>query len=112
DAGRGRAMGFAYLGIGVGGALVPLIAHALEVRFGWHTALQLLGVLMIAIALPLIWVVREAPAFADATDAASLTARQARSGNAGTHAPVGAAPIAAVGSRPRIWTDWTFPLLL
>jgi MFS family permease len=110
DAGRGRAMGFAYLGIGVGGALVPLIAHALEVRFGWHTALQLLGVLMIAVALPLIWVVKEAPAFADATDAAS--ARQARSGNASTHTPVGTAPIAAAGSRPRIWTDWTFPLLL
>ena len=112
DAGRGRAMGFAYLGIGVGGALVPLIAHALEVRFGWHVALQLLGVLMIAVALPLIWIVKEAPAFADPSDAASAAARPARSGSAGTHAPAGAASIAAAGSRPRIWTDWTFPLLL
>jgi len=111
DAGRGRAMGFAYLGIGVGGALVPLIAHALEVRFGWHTALQLLGVLMIAIALPLIWVVKEAPAFADPADAASATARQARPGSAAGHGPA-SLPTAAVGSRPRIWTDWTFPLLL
>jgi sugar phosphate permease len=108
DAGRGRAMGFAYLGIGVGGALVPLIAHALEVRFGWHTALQLLGVLMIAVALPLIWVVKEAPAFADATDALSASAGKPAIG----HAPAGAASIAAAGSRPRIWTDWTFPLLL
>ena len=57
DDGRGKAMGFAYLGIGVGGTLVPLIAHALEVRYGWHAALQLLGVLMIVVALPLIWIV-------------------------------------------------------
>src|SRR5246127_3543459 len=39
---RGKAMGFAYLGIGVGGTLVPLISHALAQRFGWHTALRLL----------------------------------------------------------------------
>jgi len=109
DAGRGRAMGFAYLGIGVGGALVPLIAHALQVRFGWHTALQLLGVLMIAVALPLIWVVKEAPAFADGPDASSASAGRPAGGG---HAPAGAASMAAAGSRPRIWTDWTFPLLL
>jgi len=110
DAGRGRAMGFAYLGIGVGGALVPLIAHALEVRFGWHVALQLLGVMMIAVALPLIWIVKDAPAFADAAGASAAAAGRPVAG--GGHAPVTAAPIAATGSRPRIWTDWTFPLLL
>jgi sugar phosphate permease len=124
DAGRGRAMGFAYLGIGVGGAIVPQLAHALEARFGWHTALQLLGVIMIAIALPLIWIVKDAPAFANSPDAASASAGKPAIG----HRPVGAAPIAAAGlpaeaahaparaakegSRPRIWTDWTFPLLL
>jgi sugar phosphate permease len=59
DAGRGRAMGIAYLGIGVGGALVPLLAHALTEAVGWRTALQVLGVLMIAIAFPLAFVVRE-----------------------------------------------------
>jgi MFS family permease len=99
DAGRGKAMGFAYLGIGVGGSLVPLIAHALEVRYGWHAALQLLGVLMIAIALPLIWIVKDAPAFAPGPDAGGASARLD--------------PVApATGSRPRIFTDWTFPLLL
>ena len=36
DAGRGRAMGIAYLGIGVGGALVPLLAHALTEALGWR----------------------------------------------------------------------------
>ena len=99
DAGRGKAMGFAYLGIGVGGSLVPLIAHWLEVRYGWHAALQLLGVIMIAIALPLIWIVRDAP-----------------SGSAPAEGVGGAAHAATAtakaGSRPRIFTDWTFPLLL
>jgi sugar phosphate permease len=33
-AGRGKAMGFAYLGIGIGGALVPLLAHALTEAYG------------------------------------------------------------------------------
>ena len=58
---RGKAMGFAYLGIGVGGALVPFLAVALEERFGWHTALQILGGLIIAVALPLAFFVRESP---------------------------------------------------
>jgi len=59
DAGRGKAMGIAYLGIGVGGALVPLLAHALTQALGWRQALQLLGVLMIVIAFPLALLVRE-----------------------------------------------------
>jgi sugar phosphate permease len=59
DAGRGRAMGIAYLGIGVGGALVPLLAHALTEAIGWRSALKVLGVLMIAIAFPLAFFVRE-----------------------------------------------------
>jgi MFS family permease len=49
---RGKAMGLAYLGIGTGGALVPLIAAALEKNVGWHLALMSLGVLIILIALP------------------------------------------------------------
>ena len=111
DAGRGKAMGFAYLGIGVGGSLVPLVAHWLEVRYGWHAALQLLGVIMIAIALPLIWVVRDAPAAAESASPDAAPARQAGVADAASHAPVAAAAIAE-GSRPRIFTDWTFPLLL
>src|SRR5947208_6819248 len=43
DAARGRAMGFAYLGIGVGGALVPLVSASLVAAFGWRVALQVLG---------------------------------------------------------------------
>jgi MFS family permease len=61
DKNRGKAMGFAYLGIGVGGAIVPLLAHALTERVGWQTALQVLGGLMILIAFPMAWFVREQP---------------------------------------------------
>ncbi len=65
DAGRGRAMGIAYLGIGIGGALVPLLANALVGAVGWRWALRLLGLLMIAVALPGAYRVRE-PAAASA----------------------------------------------
>jgi sugar phosphate permease len=59
DKGRGKAMGVAYLGIGVGGALVPLLAFALTQAVGWRSALWWLGVLMIAVALPGAYFVRE-----------------------------------------------------
>ena len=61
DENRGKAMGFAYLGIGIGGTLVPLVATALTSAYGWRAALQILGVLMIAIALPMAWFVKDTP---------------------------------------------------
>jgi sugar phosphate permease len=71
DRGRGKAMGIAYLGIGVGGALVPLLAFKLTEVAGWRGALWWLGVLMIAVALPAAWFVREPPAAAASARAAS-----------------------------------------
>lgn len=72
NAARGRAMGFAYLGIGLGGALVPLIAFQLSQSFGWHTALKALGLLIVIVALPLALVVKESPpGSADAAPRAS-----------------------------------------
>lgn len=61
DASRGKAMGFAYLGIGIGGMLVPLLAHALIEELGWRLALRALGVLIIVLALPAAYFVREPP---------------------------------------------------
>jgi sugar phosphate permease len=58
---RGKAMGIAYLGIGVGGALVPQIANALTRTLGWRGALRAVGVLIILIALPAALLVREPP---------------------------------------------------
>jgi sugar phosphate permease len=61
NAARGRAMGFAYLGIGLGGALVPLIAFKLSGAFGWQTALKALGLVIVVVALPLALIVKESP---------------------------------------------------
>jgi sugar phosphate permease len=61
NAARGRAMGFAYLGIGLGGALVPLIAFQLSQAFGWQTALKALGLMIVVVALPLALIVKESP---------------------------------------------------
>jgi sugar phosphate permease len=58
---RGKAMGIAYLGIGIGGMLVPQIARWLNLEFGWHQSLLLLGILMIVIALPMAWFVTDNP---------------------------------------------------
>ena len=58
---RGKAMGFAYLGIGVGGMLVPQIARWLNMEFGWHQALMLLGIMMVLISFPMAWMVKENP---------------------------------------------------
>jgi len=71
DAARGKAMGIAYLGIGVGGALVPLLAHALNQRLGWRGALQVLGLFMIVVALPAAFMVREPPSSSSAPAAGS-----------------------------------------
>ena len=59
DRARGRAMGIAYLGIGVGGAIVPVLAFALTEWLGWRGALRALGLIMIVVALPAAFFVRE-----------------------------------------------------
>ncbi len=82
SAGRGKAMGVAYLGIGIGGMLVPQVAHALEAALGWRTALATLGVLMIVVAFPAAWFVRE----------------PARLASAAAHGVAGAADSAAAGA--------------
>src|SRR5213592_423485 len=61
DKARGKAMGFAYLGIGVGVALVPLLAFWLNDMLGWRGALRVLGILMIVLALPMAYFVKESP---------------------------------------------------
>lgn len=58
---RGKAMGIAYLGIGVGGMMVPQIAQWLNLQMNWRSSLVVLGVLMIAIALPMALFVKENP---------------------------------------------------
>lgn len=61
DKSRGKVMGIAYLGIGIGGMLVPQIAKALNTHFGWRGGLMWLGILMIAVAFPMAWFAKENP---------------------------------------------------
>jgi sugar phosphate permease len=58
---RGKAMGIAYLGIGIGGMLVPQIAKKLTLAYNWHDSMMLLGILMIVIAFPMVWFVKDSP---------------------------------------------------
>lgn len=58
---RGKAMGIAYLGIGTGGFLVPLIAAGLINSFGWRTALMILAALIVIIAVPLAFFIKDTP---------------------------------------------------
>ncbi len=77
DKARGKAMGIAYLGIGVGGTLGPLLAFALTQALGWRGALRTLGFLMIAIALPVAYFVRE-PSRSAVTAASSVSLQSLR----------------------------------
>jgi MFS family permease len=61
DRSRGKAMGVAYLGIGIGGATVPWISHALVQHFGWQAALRLLGFSIVVLSFPLAFFVKEPP---------------------------------------------------
>ena len=75
---RGKAMGFAYLGIGIGGAVVQLVSHALVQNFGWHAALRILGIAIIALALPMAFFSKEPHGRdASATTANSVQAKAA-----------------------------------
>jgi MFS family permease len=59
DKGRGKAMGFAYLGIGIGGYLVLKLSPRLVEAYSWRGALQVLRILIILLALPLPYFVRD-----------------------------------------------------
>lgn len=61
DKARGKAMGFAYLGIGAGGAAVPLLSNWLTGEFGWRGSLRSLGILIILLGLPMAYFVKESP---------------------------------------------------
>jgi MFS family permease len=52
--GRGRALGIAYLGIGLGGFAAQHVSKALIDAFGWRHALQALGGLVVLVSLPLV----------------------------------------------------------
>ncbi len=62
-AARGRAMGYAYLGLGVGGAVSPILVHFLISHYGWRRAFEVVGILILIVLLPIAqWVTRSTPA--------------------------------------------------
>jgi MFS family permease len=59
---RGRAMGYAYLGLGLGGVTAPLLINFLAHSLGWRHALELLGAAILLVLLPIgILVTRSSP---------------------------------------------------
>ncbi|HZB26172.1 MAG TPA: MFS transporter [Vicinamibacterales bacterium] len=98
DRARGKAMGVAYLGIGLGGTIVPLLAFSLTQTFGWRGALRVLGILMIVIAFPVAFFVREPAAAAPRSSTAPLALRSVMSKPAFYFLMIGSmASIGAVG---------------
>lgn len=60
---RGRAMGYAYLGLGLGGVVSPPLANFLIHTFGWRYALECIGVLALIVLFPVgLWITRSTPA--------------------------------------------------
>ncbi len=57
---RARALSAVGLGVGFGGALVPLVAGAMQ-AFGWQVTAIISGVLVLVVGLPISWVFRGRP---------------------------------------------------
>jgi sugar phosphate permease len=118
DRARGKAMGFAYLGIGIGGAIVPLLAAALTARLGWHIALQLLGALIIVFSLPFALFVRDNPDAAAPAETPGHNPGTMAHGHGHTTpaSPANASAPVSSSAAPltlsHVLKHWTFPFLL
>ena len=59
---RGQAMGYAYLGLGLGGVAAPMLVNFLAKSLGWRHGLELLGTFILLVLFPIgIWVTRSSP---------------------------------------------------
>jgi len=59
---RGRAMGYAYLGLGLGGVAAPVLAAHLIGGLGWRRAFVIIGALIGVVLFPIAqWLTRSAP---------------------------------------------------
>jgi MFS family permease len=59
---RGRAMGYAYLGLGLGGVIAPMSVNYLARTLGWRHGLELLGTVILLVLVPTgIWITRSSP---------------------------------------------------
>ena len=75
---RGKALGIAIAGIGLGGFLFPPIIQLLLNQFGWRGAVQVLALLLAICLLPAVWLVinhpRDRGLHADGGDAETTAA--------------------------------------
>ena len=78
---RGKAMGLAYLGLGIGGAMSQkFVAGPLIEAFGWRVALQVMGGLILLVVPVALWVLRDQPSdMGIDTEPASEVSREASS---------------------------------
>jgi len=59
---RGQAMGYAYLGLGLGGVVAPILVNYLSRSFGWRLALELIGAAIALVLVPTgLWITRSNP---------------------------------------------------
>jgi MFS transporter, OFA family, oxalate/formate antiporter len=49
---RGQAMGYAYLGLGLGGVIAPVSVNYLTRTLGWRDALELVGTIILLVLVP------------------------------------------------------------
>ena len=99
---RGRAMGYAYLGLGLGGVVSPLLVHFLMRSFGWRHALEVVGLLILVVLFPVgIWITRSTPGemdlLPDGADSSGLREEK-------NNAPV--TPASGVGAAIRTANFW------
>jgi len=60
---RGRAMGYAYLGLGLGGVVAPMLVNFLMQAYGWRHAMEIVGLGILVVLFPIgIWITRSVPA--------------------------------------------------
>jgi MFS family permease len=60
---RGQAMGYAYLGLGLGGVVAPLLVNYLAHTVGWRHALEIIGATIALVLVPTgLWITRSKPA--------------------------------------------------
>ncbi len=73
---RGLALGIALIGIGVGGALAPIVSQALISEYGWRGAYKYLGLIVFLVSFPpLFLILRDRPPKAlnvESTDQAAV----------------------------------------
>src|SRR5499427_7776896 len=59
---RGQAMGYAYLGLGLGGVIAPILVDYLARTLGWRHALELIGVAIALVLVPTgLWITHSEP---------------------------------------------------